>query len=151
MAAETFQLRASLPALALFNEQLCERLASSPPGVTSTILLLLDELLTNVIKYGHPDGRGAEHEISVRIYLEVTGFTIEVVDDGAPFDPTAPQAAAAADSESWEDRPVGGWGLQLVRQMVDELAYRREQSLNKLILHKRFPPEDGGDANSSVL
>lgn len=146
MREETFHLRAALPGLALFNEQLCERFADAPPRVISTILLLLDELLTNVIKYGHPDGRGAEHEIRVCICLDETGFTMKIEDDGAPFDPTLPRAAPAANDGPWEDRPVGGWGLELVRQTVDELAYQREQCLNKLTLRKRFLSEDEGGA-----
>ena len=145
MHCEAFHLRAELPALAVFNAQLCDRLAAGPhppqERVTSTILLLLDELPSNVIKYGHPDGTGAEHDIGVRIWLDETAFTIEIEDDGAPFDPTVPRAAMPADEGPWEDRPVGGWGLALVRQTVDELAYRREQSLNQLTLRKRFLSE----------
>ena len=143
MPGETFRLRAELAALAPFNARVRGHLAAGPPPPDATrdaaLFLLLDELLTNIIKYGYPVGDGASHEIEVRLGLEAAGFVVDVEDDGVPFDPTAiPVRAPAADDLPLEDRPVGGWGLELVRQTVDVAHYRRDGSKNKLTLSKSF-------------
>ena len=58
---------------------------------------------------------------------------IEMHDNGAAFDPTKdapiPDPAAAMD-----DRPVGGLGIFLIREMVDDLTYRREEGWNHLTI-----------------
>jgi serine/threonine-protein kinase RsbW len=58
-----------------------------------------------------------------------------VVEDGGPaFDPlqqATPDLEAALD-----DRPVGGLGIHLVRQMMDEVAYQRTGQRNRLTMRK---------------
>lgn len=144
MPCEHFRLKCAHSALAAFNADAGLRLAAGPcppdEATTATLFLLLDELLTNVIKYGHPGQHDTDHEIGVMICLEPTELVIEIVDDGVPFDPTAPPPPTTA-ALAWEDRPVGGWGLELVRRTVDEAAYRRDQSRNRLTLRKRLAPD----------
>ena len=67
---------------------------------------------------------------------EEGAITIEVVDDGKPFDPLndAPQPDLASDLE---DRRVGGLGLHLVRTTMDDMSYRRDQGKNHLTLVAR--------------
>jgi serine/threonine-protein kinase RsbW len=92
----------------------------------------LDEILTNVISYGYPEG--GEHVITVRLALKAAELVIEVEDDGRPFNPltvTPPDL-----KESPEERPIGGLGLHLVRKMMDRLEYRREQDKNLLVMIK---------------
>lgn len=110
------------------------------PGTVSTILLLLDELLTNVIKYAHPGATPGAHEMRVEVEWSAAEFCLRIEDDGVAFDSTQARPASASNPAGWEDRPVGGWGLELVRQSVDEFAYRRDGSVNKLTLRKCLPP-----------
>lgn len=142
MPRERFRLPTDLAALAPFSDALSARLSSGPtpmePGTVSTILLLLDELLTNVIKYGHPGEAAGAHEMLVEVEWNAAEFSLRIEDDGIAFDSTQPRPASATDPAGWEDRPVGGWGLELVRQSVDEFAYRRDGSVNKLTLRKRL-------------
>ena len=59
-----------------------------------------------------------------------------IADDGRPFDPLT--EAPEPDLESAiEDRPIGGLGVHLVRTMMDEVRYRREEGKNRLTLVKR--------------
>ena len=92
----------------------------------------LDEILTNVISYGYP--QGGEHVITVRLALRAAELVIEVEDDGRPFNPL--EIAPPALKESPEERPIGGLGLHLVRKMMDRLEYRREQDKNILLMIK---------------
>lgn len=136
-----FRLPDRLEALPIFNEHVERCLAEGPPGTDSpaaaSLRLVLDELLTNVIKYAHP-GDGSEHEILVQLCLADVGFALYLEDDGVPFDPTAPRAGRDGDGSDvpLEDRAVGGWGLAVVRGSVDEVTYWREDSKNKLIVRK---------------
>jgi serine/threonine-protein kinase RsbW len=135
-----FRLKNRLAALVPFNEELRACMdaggAGSNDGDAATIHLLLDELLTNVIKYGHP-GDDGEHDIAVHLCLKEWGFVLAIEDDGIPFDPTrAPERSEEDLHLPLEEREVGGWGLSLVRRLVDEVEYRRDQSMNKLTLRK---------------
>jgi serine/threonine-protein kinase RsbW len=92
----------------------------------------LDEILTNVISYGYPEG--GEHVITVRLALKGADLVIEVEDDGRPFNPL--DIAPPDLEESPEERPIGGLGLHFVRKMMDRLEYRREQDKNILVMVK---------------
>ena len=92
--------------------------------------MALDEALTNVVLYAYPkDCRG-----TVGIHLSRDGNTItaEIVDHGKPFDPTAHPAPDI--TLPIEQRPIGGLGIHLVRNLVTSLRYYREQGENHLVL-----------------
>ena len=102
-----------------------------PEEERARLLVILDELFTNVLDHGYDDP-GSEGRIEVRLTLEANRLTIEFVDDGRPFDPLT--AAAPALELPTADRPVGGLGLHIVRSLVDAIDYRREASRNRLVL-----------------
>ncbi|MFX4261329.1 ATP-binding SpoIIE family protein phosphatase [Pelotomaculum propionicicum] len=114
-AVENFAAANNLPEQAVFQVNLC-----------------LDELLTNTISYGFPGG--GEHEIAVGITLQGGTLVITTRDDGLAFNPL--EQAEADISQSIEERPVGGLGIHLVRNMMDEIEYRRESGQNVLIMKK---------------
>lgn len=103
-------------------------------SVAFRINLALEELLTNTIKYGYAD-RGA-HEIVVELRQSGDGVTVEIVDDGQPFDPT--QAPTPDLRASIEQRTIGGLGLHLVRTLMDEVRYHRDDGRNRVTLVNRF-------------
>ena len=88
--------------------------------------LSLDEVLVNVVRYAYEDSD--EHEIRVVTTWVDNLLTIEVQDDGKPFNPL--EADTPDVEESLADRPIGGLGIHLVRSMMDELSYRRELDSN---------------------
>jgi serine/threonine-protein kinase RsbW len=102
------------------------------PNLIFHVKVALDEILTNVISYGYPEG--GEHMITVRLALKAAELVIEVEDDGRPFNPLT--VAPPDLEESPEERPIGGLGLHLVRKMMDRLEYRREQDKNLLVMIK---------------
>jgi len=73
-----------------------------------------------------------------RVSLEHTGnaLIIELRDRGPEFDPT--QALAIKSETNDDNRPPGGWGIQLVRRYTDEVRYSREGGENVLRLIKRL-------------
>ena len=64
---------------------------------------------------------------------------MEIVDDGKPFDPFSDAPPPDLDS-SVADRPTGGLGIHLVRRLMDEAHYRREDGGNRVVLIKRKKP-----------
>jgi anti-sigma regulatory factor (Ser/Thr protein kinase) len=101
-----------------------------------TLSLILDEMVSNVIKYGYDDG--LEHQIHVDVVLSRDQLTIEIKDDGKPFNPlTAPPPNFDVPIEQ---RRIGGLGVYIVKTMVDTAEYKREGDRNILTLRKRIDP-----------
>ena len=99
--------------------------------------LALDEVVTNVIRYGHEDD-GQPHPIVVRLTLADGVLTAEVEDDGRAFNPLdAPPPDITA---SLDDRPIGGLGIHLVRSVMSAVEYRRENGRNVLTMRKHLTP-----------
>jgi anti-sigma regulatory factor (Ser/Thr protein kinase) len=101
------------------------------PGLRRTVDLVLEELFTNVIKYG----RASDTLISIDIRRLGHGVRVTLTDpDAEYFDPqSAPQPDIGAPLER---REPGGLGLQLVRELVDTLEYRylREERAGRITL-----------------
>jgi anti-sigma regulatory factor (Ser/Thr protein kinase) len=94
----------------------------------------LDEILTNAVNYGFEDGNA--HEILLSLSIESGMLTIEVQDDGRPFDPLAiPVPDLDADLET---RQIGGLGMHFVRTLLDTVSYSRRNGWNVLTLEKRL-------------
>lgn len=103
--------------------------ADVPPVPMARVMIALDEVLSNIAKHGGDT-------LSVDIAVTDDRLTATIVDDGPPFDPLA-QAAPDTDLDI-DDRAIGGLGIHLVREMMDEVAYTREKDGNRLIFSKTF-------------
>jgi len=115
------------------------RRAGLPDEERSRLLIILDELFTNVVKYGYA-GKPEQGHIEVDLSLKDGRLVIEFVDDGIPFDPlTAPPPELDA---PLEERQLGGVGLAIVRALVEEAGYRRDGDRNRLTLGRKvaIPP-----------
>jgi anti-sigma regulatory factor (Ser/Thr protein kinase) len=92
----------------------------------------LDELVNNVVSYGLADG--GEHFLEVRLRVADDQLTVEVEDDGVAFDPFD---RPAPDTElPLEERPIGGLGIEIVRQLMDEARYERLGERNLVTLRR---------------
>ena len=103
--------------------------------IENDLTLALEEILVNVICYGHPEG--GKHEIQIWLSLEQDCVVATVEDDGMPFNPLeAPEPDLYSPMET---RPIGGLGIHLVRNITDGLEYRRNEGRNRLVMRKRVP------------
>ena len=96
--------------------------------------LALEEAVTNVINYAYP----ADVYGSVELDASRKGdeLTFVLSDSGKAFDPTAkPEVDISA---SVEDRPIGGLGIHLVRQIMDSVSYERKDDMNILTMTKKL-------------
>ena len=103
--------------------------------IENDLTLALEEILVNVIRYGHPEG--GKHEIQIWLSLEQDCVVATVEDDGMPFNPLeAPEPDLYSPMET---RPIGGLGIHLVRNITDGLEYRRNEGRNRLVMRKDVP------------
>jgi anti-sigma regulatory factor (Ser/Thr protein kinase) len=112
-----------------------------PKEVVFQFVLAFDELLTNIISYGCPDG-GA-HKITASMALAGDRLEAEIVDDGIAFDPLA-RPAPDLDA-SVEDRKIGGLGIHFVRSVMDSVHYRRQDGHNHLKMMKKVSAEPANE------
>jgi anti-sigma regulatory factor (Ser/Thr protein kinase) len=98
--------------------------------------LVTEEAVVNVCRYAYPRGEG---KVRLRCIEDGDRFVIEVIDWGIPFDATAQPAPDV--TSPLEKRPVGGLGIHLMRNMTDEISYRREddQNILRLLITKEGP------------
>lgn len=98
------------------------------------LMVLLDELLTNLQKYGYR-GRPAPGTAELGLDLDQDRMTVEFADDGNEFNPLAePPTDLEADLES---RPLGGFGIHLLKGLSEEVIYRRIDGRNVLRILRR--------------
>ena len=103
-----------------------------PSRVTEMLALALEEVVTNVLSYAFDDLVGRPHEILVRLVRDPGVVRATIIDDGRAFDPTS--VAIDREFESLEDIEPGGWGIRLVRKLMDEVRYQRHDGRNHLEL-----------------
>ncbi|MEE9420566.1 MAG: ATP-binding protein [Desulfatiglandaceae bacterium] len=96
--------------------------------------LVLDELLTNVIKYGYDDK--GDHRIVVCLSSNPEEVVLRVEDDGRPFNPVTREAPDT--SQALEQKPIGGLGIHLVKTLMDIVEYARENDKNILVIKKKL-------------
>lgn len=131
----SLKIEASPDALDRINDELesLSRQEEWPSDLFFTTNLVVEELGLNVINHAY---RGQSGEFEIIITSEEQAITVEIIDNGPPFNML--QDAPAPDVEAEiEERPVGGLGIHLVKTMMDELYYKRDQERNHLILVKR--------------
>jgi serine/threonine-protein kinase RsbW len=113
--------------------------------VTHALHLALDEVVANVIRHAHDDGD--EHRIGVQLTVGDGVVTIEVNDDGVPFNPLA-APPPNLDAPISQRRP-GGLGIHIIKAIMDGLDYRRTKGRNRLTIVKmlgRFHPGTAASA-----
>ena len=94
----------------------------------------LDELLQNTIVHGFAGRKGGV--VTIAVELGTDRLTVTLTDNGRPFNPL--DTAAPDTTRFVEERPVGGLGIHLVRQLMDEVHYQRRGGRNVVVLVKRL-------------
>jgi two-component system, cell cycle response regulator DivK len=94
-------------------------LAGADADTLFSIRLATEELFTNIVRHGYPDGPGP---VEVDVSVEGGRLLITMRDRGISFDPTSvPPPDLSSD---WRDRQAGGLGWHLLNQLVDEVHHR---------------------------
>jgi serine/threonine-protein kinase RsbW len=135
-ASITLHVRSTMaaigPATELAESWLAEHRVSS--DAACLVSLAIEELVTNCIKYGYDDSN--DHTVNVVLSVDEGALNLEVIDDGRAFNPL--ELPAPDMSLALENRPIGGLGIHLLRELADEVRYERRDGTNRLVLTKRM-------------
>ena len=105
-----------------------------PDIIMQKLSIALDDLLNNIISYGYQDDEA--HEITVVVDYTVDDVTVTIEDDGIPFNPFTVDDPDI--SLSLDERKIGGLGIHLVKNMMDEVFYTRVTNMNIVRLVKKM-------------
>ena len=106
------------------------------PGVARMqIELAIEEIFVNIASYAYQNAEG-EAEIRCEVRREPLEVTVEFLDGGTPFDPLSNEDADT--SEEGLLSRTGGLGIFLVKDTMDEVAYRYEGGKNILTIRKKL-------------
>ena len=120
------------------DEVLCflaERLATTDcaPKARMQIDLAVEEIFVNIASYAYRPETG-----TAAVRVEVSGnpvtVTITFVDHGIPYDPLARQDPDV--TLSVEERDIGGLGIFLTKQIMDDVSYEYRHGQNILRIKK---------------
>ena len=96
----------------------------------AAVELVLEEAVTNVVRYGYDNPVG--HIIDIDLQVDLDEVQILIVDDGHPFDPLDSGGLLLPDS--LEDAQVGGLGLLMIRNTANTMSYERRDGQNRFLL-----------------
>ena len=116
-----------------FVKQMTMRL-SMDDTLARNIRLAIEEAVVNVMEYAYPEGQ--EGNVTVAMQSNGKQLKVTITDTGVTFDPT--ERDLADTTLSAEDRPIGGLGLLMMRELMDSMNYERENGRNVLTLYKKY-------------
>lgn len=103
-------------------------------GTAMALNLALEEAVSNVMMYAYPqEERGS---INLKAILHADSIEFVLSDNGVPFDPTA--SPDVDTSLGVDERAIGGLGIHLVRNIMDEVRYARRDGMNILTMIKNL-------------
>ena len=117
--------------LAFLEEQLETHNASMK--VINVMSISLEEMYANVCMYAYPNNE-TPGNCAISIWFEDNNVFVRLVDDGIEFNPLAkedPNIHAAA-----EERGVGGLGIYMVKEYMNECTYDRKDNKNIFTMKK---------------
>ena len=99
-------------------------------GIAQKVCIVFDDLLNNIISYGFSDDE--EHQINIDVSVTSEQLVVTVADDGMPFNPF--DRVGPDTSLSLEERDIGGLGVLLVTELMDQCSYQRRRDRNVVTL-----------------
>ena len=97
--------------------------------------LALEEVLVNVVNYAY-DGKEGDVEISYDIDKINRYVKVIIKDSGKEFDPTKAEDPKLEGTA--KERKIGGLGIYIVKNIVDDIKYSRIEKQNVLEIVKHF-------------
>ena len=101
---------------------------SVPESVASRLDVALEEILSNVLRHAFRVPPAAGRDLRLHLELLGDGLRATVMDNGPAFDPCSFEPLPVPSSLVESD--LGGWGIRMVRNIVDEMRYRRSDGCN---------------------
>jgi len=131
-----FTRQAEMPNLPLFRNFVVDvcNLLKVDGQITDSLKLAIDEVCSNLILHGYKGMEAGDIRLTVTDLK--SEMLISVEDTGHPFDPSSHQDPAL--SENIDERKIGGLGVFIVKELVDDFSYESKNGVNCLSLKMRY-------------
>lgn len=110
-----------------------------PEGTRYNVLVALQEMVTNVLRHAYQTG--VQGPVAVRFEAGPEGFAVTLRDRGPEFDPRGHEM-------QWAEampRDPGGYGIMIMRAVMDVVEYRRQDGWNVVSMQKKVrKPQHAG-------
>ena len=123
----------TIPQLNEYIDSVCEDMGLDM-ATSISLNLALEEAVVNVMNYAYPEG--TKGTVNIETIADNTQITFIISDSGKFFDPTAKEEVDT--TLSAEERPIGGLGIHLIRQIMKHVVYERKDDKNILKLTKNI-------------
>ncbi|MDR1938437.1 MAG: ATP-binding protein [Tannerellaceae bacterium] len=136
--AEPLHIKNEINQLAKVNEYLRQtvRALGLSSSARTSLKLAVEEAVVNAILYAYPGE--TDKDIFICLEHNEDKVTVVITDYGLAFDLTAREEPDV--SLPLEERPIGGLGTFLVKQLMTEVSYRRIGNKNVLTMVKLIHP-----------
>jgi serine/threonine-protein kinase RsbW len=127
----------SLEAIAAYVKQLAE-VADLNHKAYYKLRLAVDEIATNIITHGYEEA-GLSGLLYLSADIDDSSLTVAIEDTGITFDPRQKIPMQPEDlCQMLEEREIGGLGIHLVLESVDEFHYEQigDRNRNVLVMHR---------------
>jgi len=123
-----------LERVAQFVDEICEELGLDME-LQMNLNLVLEEMVSNIIFYAYPEGVDASIELAVESDGKEVTFLLS--DQGREFDPTL-KDDADVDVNPIDREGLGGMGIFIVKNIMNEVTYQRLEGKNLLTMKKEI-------------
>ena len=100
---------------------------------TMAITVALEEMFVNIAHYAYPDSTG---KATIGMSFDNDEVEIYLIDSGIPFNPLEKEDPDI--KASIEEREVGGLGIFMVKQSMDECHYERRNGQNVFTMRRKI-------------
>lgn len=130
---QSFQYRSHIQEIQHIRKDLefLEREWSIPESELRQILVIIEEIFSNIVRYAYEDK--LEHTIEVKLGCKDSEVEIEIIDDGMAFNPLDYHLGPLSDPATQD---AGGMGLTLIRTFSSDISYQRMAGKNHLKITK---------------
>ncbi|KXX70661.1 SpoIIE family protein phosphatase [Flammeovirga sp. SJP92] len=103
-----------------------------PLAFIQKVQIVLDELISNTTNYANNELKITDIQLKVFCLENKSGLKIQILDNGIAFNPLEKEAPDT--TLSVEDRPIGGLGIHIVKNLASKIDYKRIDDQNKITL-----------------
>ena len=105
-----------------------------PDHLSHDLEIILEELATNVMKYGGV--KPGDACCLIELDRKTNDLTIRFSDNGHPFNPL--EQTEVDTNVPIEERPIGGLGIHFIKKLTDAQRYERHDGRNVITLTKEL-------------
>jgi len=119
-----------------FIESISEEM-KFPHSLVNQLNVALEEAVSNIMLYAYKDVNDEEKKkITLKAEVVKNQLIFTIKDSGRPFDPTLEKDPDI--SLSAEEREIGGLGIFIIKQVMNEVTYSRVEDENVFVLKKKL-------------